>query len=84
MVGILIRREALKTDSIKGHLDTPGFFVSVASKELRRCVSPLFATHTPQLVSVASKGFRGLQNYRSGAAFLAVSRGCACFVAVRI
>src|SRR5260370_9396963 len=52
----------------------PAFFVSVASKRLRRYVSPLLATHTPQLVSVASKGLRGLHNYRSGAAFLAMSR----------
>jgi hypothetical protein len=74
MVGIFIRGDALKTDSIKRHLDTPpAFFVSVASKELRRCVSSLVATHTPQVVSVASKGLRGLHNYRSGGAFLAMT-----------
>ncbi len=49
------------------------FFVSVASKRLRVYVSPLVATHTPQLVSVASKGLGGLHNCRSGAAFLAMS-----------
>src|SRR6266704_414371 len=74
MVGIFIRRDALKTGCIKRLQTPPAFFVSVASKELRRCVSPLDATHTPQLVSVASKGLRGLHNYRSGAAFLAMSR----------
>ncbi|SRR6266568_3105541 len=74
MVGIFIRRDALRTDSIKGIWIPPAFFVSVASKRLRRYVSPLLATHTPQLVSVASKGVRGLHNYRSGATFLAMSR----------
>src|SRR6266571_897588 len=74
MVGIFIRRDALKTGCIKRLQTPPALFVSVASKELRRCVSPLDATHTPQLVSVASKGLRCLHNYRSGAAFLAMSR----------
>jgi hypothetical protein len=35
MVGIFIRRDALMTDSIKGHLDTPRVFVSVACKGFR-------------------------------------------------
>jgi len=62
----------------------PQFFVSVASKELRRCVSPLVATHTPQLVSVASKELRGLHNYRGGDAFLAMIRGCGRLAGVPI
>src|SRR6266852_1909190 len=40
----------------------PMIFVSVASKGLRYCASPLFATHRRWLRSVASKGLRLHQN----------------------
>ncbi len=39
-------------------LPHPVFFVSVASKRLKYCASPLSATHTRWAINVASKGFR--------------------------
>src|SRR5260370_28380842 len=47
----------------------PSFFVSVASKELKYCVTPLFATHTRWPGSVASKGLRSQHNCGNGVAF---------------
>jgi hypothetical protein len=84
MIGVFGRRDALKADSIKGYLGTPRFLASVASKGLRRWVSSLDTIHTPHLASVASKGLIGLHNYRSGGAFLALSRGCGCFAGVPV
>src|SRR6266849_2718656 len=48
---------------------TPMFFVSVASKRLRYCASPLFATHTRGSRSVASKGLTLHQNCAENAHF---------------
>jgi hypothetical protein len=43
---------------------TPCFFVSVASKELSRTVSLLFATLAGRLISVAAKGLMGAKCWR--------------------
>src|SRR5258706_15657163 len=48
------------------------FFVSVASKGLRYCASPLFATYTKWPISVVSKGLR---LHRNRAHFALVARG---------
>src|SRR6266403_4376926 len=45
---------------------TPLFFVSVASKGLRSAVSLLFATLAGGSISVAAKGFKGVDRWREG------------------
>ncbi len=84
---MLVLRFRNSTQFLREGYATPVFFVSVACKRLRYCVSSLFATHTRGRGSVASKGLRKQHNYGNGVSFLAQSRkpgpGISCAATMR-